>query len=226
MKKILSFIMAQAERLDWKIYGPTLFPAIAFVLAIPCTFLLPDTYGVENSPIENLQAAIALAAAALCLAVRREKALFRLLSMVWAILFLREINCGRVFFPNDVAGGGNSFKSWHEISQFGRIVPVAYAMFIAWTAVYAIKHSATLARYVRYARIPAWDSIFMLVGIICGTLGETLYKNEMFEECFETLFYAAFASITWLYARNANFQAKPPAIPGTPRPKRRTGARA
>jgi hypothetical protein len=164
-------------------------------------------------------------AAAMCLRAPVEKKLFRFFAMVCAILFLREINCGRVLFPVEDMPG--EFKTWDEIcGEYSSLVRLAYAGFILYTFAYSLKNKlwgGVLARYIRRARIPGWDALLFASSIALGTIGEIFLKNDMCEECFETLFYVSFASIIYTYAYNRDFaigqadgRQEQPAIPDMP----------
>jgi hypothetical protein len=213
------------RRLDLTVYSSTMAPIAALLISFPIIMFAPESWAEENSILENAQLAILAAAIVICLLAKandntpppytregtrlRDNAdnpLFKWLAMVCAVLFLREINCGRVFFP--IQGRLNAFRRWDEIMPgYGRLVPAAYAAFMAWTVVYALKERLwkPIRRIILTAHIPFWDFTLLGVGMIFGTLGENILNNEILEECAETIFYIALVSIVYLYANVREF---------------------
>ena len=197
------------SRLNFKVYPTTFLNIVAFIAIVPCVIWLPAKYAWENSFFENLQIFICLATVIIALLNKRDRALFNWFAMLAFILFLREINCGRIFFPHE--GRINSFMSWQEIlPSFDYVPNLLYSFFMVFTLIYFFykKLYLRLIDYVKYANFPAIDISLFMLGIICGTLGETFFPNEMFEETSETMFYLSFMSIVFLYTFNPKFELK------------------
>lgn len=203
----LKFIRDIISRLNWKIFPTTSLSIINCIAIIPCILWLPAKYALENSFFENLQVVILALSVIFALCNKNHKYLFRWFAMLSFILFLREINCGRIFFPHE--GMTASFKTWAEIlPNHSRLPNTLYALFMIFTLVYFFIHRLykTLWQYVKFAKFPAIDILLFMLGIVLGTLGETLLPNEMFEEVSETMFYLSFMSIIYLYTFNPIFK--------------------
>ena len=199
----LKFIKDIISRLNWKIFPTTALSILSGIAIIPCILWLPEKYAFENSFFENVQLVILAFAVIFALKNKNHKYLFRWFAMLSFILFLREINCGRVLFPRENAI--NSFYTWKEIlPDYSYIPNTLYALFMLFTLGYFFIHRLykTIWDYVKFAKFPAIDIILFILGIILGTLGETLLPNEMFEETSETMFYLSFMSIIYLYTFN------------------------
>ena len=61
---------------------------------------------------------------------------------------------------------------------------------------------------MKKAKIDCWNIIFMMSGIVIGTLSEMTWDNEMLEETTETLFYVAFGVLVYLYGYNKDYKVK------------------
>lgn len=197
------------SRLNFKVYSTTFLGLITLIAIYPCILWLPEKYAWENSFFENLQLFILLGAVIIALKNKDDKPLFRWFAMLAFILFLREINCGRVFFPCE--DSVNSFKHWSEIlPNYPNLPNTLYGIFMCFTFVYFFwkKLYKTLWNYVKFANFPAIDMTLFILGIVFGTLGETTYHNEMFEEVAETMFYFSYMSIIYLYTFNPTFKLK------------------
>ncbi|MBD5398208.1 hypothetical protein HDR60_01750 [bacterium] len=206
---MMTFVKNLFSRLNWKVYPTTILGLISLFAIIPCILWLPAKYANENSFFENLQLFILGFAVIFALKNKEHKSLFKWFAMLSFILFLREINCGRILFP--YAGSTTSFKTWKEILPHYSWLPnTLYGLFMLFTLVYFFykKLYHELWLYIKSANFPAIDIILFLLGIILGTLGETSFPNEMFEEVSETMFYFSFMSIIYLYTFNPIFKLK------------------
>ena len=203
---MIKFIKNIFSRLNWNIYPTTIFGLISLIAIIPCILWLPSKYANENSFFENLQLFILAFAIIFALKNKEQKPLFNWFAMLSFILFLREINCGRIFFP-DVKNGG--FLYWDQIiPNYSWLTKTLYALFMIFSLLYFFfkKLYKTLWDYIKFANFPAIDILLFILGIVLGTLGETLLSNEMFEETSETMFYFSFMSIIYLYTFNPKFK--------------------
>ena len=194
-----------------KIYKPTLFSIITFLSILPCVLFLPEMYAWENSLIENTQLFVIFFIFIVALNAKREKQLFNWIAMISVMLFLREINCGRVFFPiNSV--GSPAFKSWAEILPYpySKIPNTLFGLFMLYAIFYFYKSKAYLQlwKLLKSAKIDCVNILFMMFGIVAGTLSENTIHNEMLEETTETLFYVAFGVLVYLYGYNKDYKAK------------------
>lgn len=200
------------SRLNWKIYKPTLFSIVTFLSILPCVLFLPEMYAWENSFIENLQLFVIFFIFIFALNSKQEKHLFNWIAMVCIMLFLREINCGRIFFPVHNGVGSPSFKHWNEILSYPyyNIPNGLFGLFILYSIFYFFKSNAyvELWKVIKSAKIDCVNILFMAFGIIAGTISENTIHNEMLEETTETLFYVTFGVLVYLYGHNKNYKIK------------------
>lgn len=195
------------KRMDWYFYGNTFLSILTAVIAAIFIAYLPMEFAYENQFIEVAQLFILGIAFYLCLSSKIQKDLFTFLSLIIVILFLREINFGRIFFP--VGDQPNVFMRKSEL-PFGHLINPAYALIMLGTAIYFFyrKIWRYVPIYLKKARIPAMDSILLVVGVMGVLLGEEVLNNSMVEECLETVMYVAATGIIYLYSRNEKFILK------------------
>ncbi len=198
-------------RLNWKIYRPTFISIVILLSILPCVLFLPEMYAWENSFIENIQLVVIMAIFVVSLRAKYAKQLFNWITMIVVILFLREINCGRIFFPINKVGTP-VFKQWNQILSYPyNFIPNGiYGLFMIYTVYYFFKSKAylQLCEIMKKAKIDCWNIIFMMSGIVIGTLSEMTWDNEVLEETTETLFYVAFGVLVYLYGYNKDYKVK------------------
>ena len=124
--------------------------------------------------------------------------------MVLGILFIREVNCGRtIFFA--IPGTENEFYRWSEI-KYGWLAHVIYAIYMTFVGLYFLinKLFVNLWQKLWSIRLPFWNFILLLIGIIAGLYAEETHML-VFEESAELLFYVALISFVYLYSQHKDF---------------------
>ena len=124
--------------------------------------------------------------------------------MVLGILFIREINCGRtIFFA--IPGTENEFYRWSEI-KYGWLAHVIYGIYMAFVGIYflANKLFITLWQKLWDIRLPFWNFVLLLIGIVAGLFAEEAHML-VFEESAELLFYVALIIFVYLYSQHKDF---------------------
>ena len=115
--------------------------ALLFALAIiPGYLLLPESFGYENSIVENIQLFVLIISCIFCLKSKNieYKKFFIFAFLILTILMIREVNCGRtIFFA--VPGEVNSFYRWSEI-KYGWLAHPLFGIYIASVAIYFLKN--------------------------------------------------------------------------------------
>ena len=193
-----------SEYFNLHFYKSTI-PAVLIALIIaPCTILFPARYGFENGPIENLQIFVLLATAIIAFCARNNKKLFIFVGLIIIALLLRETSYGRTLFfavPNTE----NKFYKWTEI-KYGWLAHPIYGLFLLSTATYFIlnKLHRNILQIIHTSKIPFWNTLMLLSGLILGIFAEKIMHNTIFEEMSELLFYTALCGIIYIYA-NKNF---------------------
>ena len=197
------------SRLNWKIYPSTLFLITTFLLILPCILFLPRKYAWENSFIENLQLVIIFILFIISKKVKKRKNLFNWVAMIAIILFLREINCGRIFFPLNNAEAP-VFKQWNQILSYpyNYIPNILFGLFILYAFYYFFKFKvySELLKILKYKKIDCLNILFIILGIFLNITGEKIIHNEMIEETGETLFYIAFTILIFNYGFNKDYE--------------------
>ena len=209
MIKIKEFIDNIFLRLNWKLYHATLFSIITFISIFPLALFLPEQYAFENSLIENIQLIILFILFVIAISAPKNKKLFNWIVMISIILLLREINCGRIFFP--IEGSSTPlFKSWKNILSYPYCYAptILYGLFMLYSIFYFFKSKAylELLNIIKFAKIDCVNIIFMFIGMILGTLSEINFHNEVLEETTETLFYVSFTVLVYLYGYNKDYE--------------------
>ena len=193
------------KHFDFKIYGATWIGIAAAVAVLPCVMFLPPQYGYENGLLENLQMLVLFFGIYLCFSSKVDKKFFIFAGLVLTILVLREVNCGRtLFFP--IPGAENAFYSWKEI-KYGWLAHPLFGLYIAGIAVYFLKNKLFLNLWnlIKNNKLPFWNIILTITGIVSSLYAEKATENFVFEEISELLMYTGILGIIWLYSRNKNF---------------------
>ena len=191
---------------DFKVYTCTIVAVMAALAVAPCIWFMPEKYGYENGLLENLQMLTLLTAFIFAIKAKVNRKFFNFVAMVVVILAIREVNCGRtIFFP--VPGEVNEFYRWKDI-KYGWLAHPLYGLYMAYVAIYFLKNKLfiTLWDLIKNIKLPVWNIVLMLAGMILGTYAEEVAHNMVFEEITELLFYVALTGIIWLYAFNKEFQ--------------------
>lgn len=195
---------------DFKCYPTTYISIIIALLIVPCVMFLPERYGYENGLLENIQMVVLFAGCFIAMRSKVDKKFFYFVTMVLAILMLREVNCGRTLFFA-VPGEVNSFYSWKEI-KYGWLAHPIYGAYMTYVGIYFLYNKLFLNLWdkIRNVRFPIWDVIFMLTGMTLGLYAEKVAHNMVFEEITELLFYTGLVGIIYLYSNHENFKKELP----------------
>lgn len=171
---------------------------------IPAVMFLPERCGYENGIIENIQLGVLTLGIYFAFNSKIDKKFFYFIAMVLIILFIREINCFRtVFFA--IPGTENEFYRWSEI-KFGWLAHVLYGIYMAIVGLYFLinKLFINLWQKLWNIKLPIWNFILLLIGMITGLYAEEMH-HLVFEESAELLFYVALVSFVYLYSKDENF---------------------
>ncbi len=201
--KIKNWICAH---LDFKCYPTTYINIIIALLIVPCVMFLPERYGYENGLLENMQMVVLFAGCFFAMRSKIDKKFFYFVTMVLAILMLREVNCGRTLFFA-VPGEVNSFYSWKEI-KYGYLAHPIYGAYMTYVGIYFLYNKLFLNLWdkIKNIRFPLWDMMLMLTGMTLGLYAEKVAHNMVLEEITELLFYTGLVGIIYLYSNHENFK--------------------
>ena len=201
MNKILEFVQ---KHFNFDFQNITWFGILTAVLIIPAVMFLPEKFGFENGIVENIQLGVLFLGMFFALRPKVDKKFFYFIAMVLGILFIREINCGRtIFFA--IPGTENEFYRWSEI-KYGWLAHVIYGIYMAFVGIYflANKLFITLWQKLWDIRLPFWNFVLLLIGIVAGLFAEEAHML-VFEESAELLFYVALIIFVYLYSQHKDF---------------------
>ena len=192
--------------LDFKFYPTTYINLIVALSVVPCVMFLPEKFGYENGLLENMQMVVLFTGCFFAMRSKIDKKFFYFVTMVLAIIMLREVNCGRTLFFA-VPGEVNSFYSWKEI-KYGWLAHPIYGAYMAYVGLYFLYNKLFLNLWdkIRNVRFPIFDVIFMIAGMVLGLYAEKVSHNFVFEEITELLFYTGLVGMIYLYSNNKSFQ--------------------
>ncbi len=194
------------KHFNFEIDKTTVLSIIIAILILPCIMFLPEKFGYENGLLENIQMFVLFTGLYLCFFSKIDKKFFIFAGLVLLILMIREVNCGRtLFFP--IPGEENAFYKWSEI-KYGYLAHPLYGIFIAFVGIYFLKNKLfiNLWNYISKTKLPVWNIVLMLAGVILGLYAEHSAHNMVFEEMAELLFYVALVGIIFLYSKCDNYK--------------------
>lgn len=194
-----------SNHFNFKVYPVTIIAVITFLAIAPCVMFLPAKYGYENGLLENIQMFFLFLGCFWALKAPKDKKFFRFVTLVLIILILREINCGRtLFFP--IPGYENAFYSWKEI-PYGWLAHPLYGLYMACVGLYFLINKLYIKLWNLFSetKLPVWNILLMISGIILGLYAEKAAHNDIFEEITELLFYVSITGIIYLYAHHKDY---------------------
>lgn len=192
------------SRFDFKFYKISFLPLLFLILIYPAVKYLPPQYAYENSLLENIQLVFLAITFVLCLRAKEDKNFFRSMALLIVILALREISCGRtIFFA--VEGVDNAFYQWKDI-KYGYLAEPIFIAFISCCAIYFFVSKAykVFWQYILKAKISTYNWIFLILGIIIGTVAEKI-GIDTFEEMAEMVFYTSIMALVFLHGYNKTY---------------------
>lgn len=202
MKNIINIIN---KHFDFKFNILALVSLLILLLSLPpIAGLFPERFGWENGFFENIQMIVLFVACFLALKTKNieNKKFFVFAFLILTILMLREVNCGRtLFFP--IEGTHNAFYSWKEI-PYGYLAHPIFGLYIAFAGVYFIfnKLWKNLFDLLMNYKLPVFNVLFMIAGMVGGLYAEKAMSNNLLEEIFELAFYFSLCSIIYFYSFN------------------------
>ena len=190
--------------LDWQMRSTTWLILVVAVVCMVCAFMLPESYGFKNSPIENVQMAIvAIGLFISCTTQDKEhKSLYIFASLCLFFILAREVNYGRTLFIFADPENVNSYPKWKDM-EYGWLAHVCVGLYMIWLAVYFIwrKVWKEVWDVLCSVRVPAFELLLSIVSMLVGVLSESMH-NCINEELGEVVMYTGAVCILYLYSRN------------------------
>ena len=174
---------------------------VVLILAIPGIIYLPARFGYENGLLENIQMLVLFLSCYYAIRPKENKKFFNFILLILGILILREVNCGRtIFFP--IPGQENAFYSWKDI-KYGYLAHPLFGIYIAGAVLYGLKNKFynDLWAFLTKTKIPVWNILFFIFGLIMSLVAEKATNNFLFEEFSELLMYIALLGIIKKYSQ-------------------------
>ena len=194
------------------VFKPFWFTWITFVALIgwlPVGFLVPETWGWENGPIENFQFAFLLFGIYASWRASRTykdddvlRGWWLWSILAWLIIIGREMSWGRNFFPATPPGEVPVFLGREELSFGPFIHPLIF--FSALILVVGLAWNFDWKKLKTTIRIPVYDATAFVICFLCFTLFEQDVidvpdeYNMRMEEIGETIAYWCLVNIVYL----------------------------
>lgn len=188
--------------LDWQFRSTTWLALVVALVCLVCAFVLPDSYGLKNSPIENVQMLIVAIGLYVTCTARDRKCLYVFASLCLFFILAREVNYGRTLFIFADPEDAKSYPKWKDM-EYGWLAHVGVGLYLAWMVVYFIWRKVWKEAWdvLQTIRIPASDVGLALGGMVVGVAFETTH-NCLNEELGEVVLYVGGVGILYLYTRN------------------------
>lgn len=194
--------MNMGKYLDWRFRSTTWITLVVALVCLVCAFVLPDSFGNKNSPIENVQMLVVAIGLYMTCTARDRKCLYVFASLCLFFILAREVNYGRTLFIFADPENANKFPKWKDM-EYGWLAHVGVGIYMLWLVVYFVWRKVWMEAWdvLRTIRIPASDLAFAVLGVVTGVVCETMH-NCLREELGEVIFYVAGVGILYLYSRN------------------------
>lgn len=188
--------------LDWQFRPTTWVTLVVALVCLACAFVLPDSFGNKNSPIENVQMLVVAIGLYVTCTARDHKRLFVFASLCLFFILAREVNYGRTLFIFADPENANKFPKWKDM-EYGWLAHVGVGIYMLWLVVYFVWRKVWKEAWdvLQTIRIPASDLLLAILGVVTGVAFESMH-NCLREELGEVVFYVAGVGILYLYSRN------------------------
>lgn len=188
--------------LDWQFRSTTWVTLLVALGCLICAFMLPASFGNKNSPIENVQMLIIAIGLFIACTAKERKHLYVFAALCLFLMLAREVNFGRTLFIFADPENPNVYPKWKHM-EYGWLARIGIGLAMAWVAVYFFwrKVWKLLWEVLRTERIPVWDLLLAIGGVIAGVSFESMH-NCLSEELGEVVCYVGVVGVLYLYSRN------------------------
>lgn len=205
-----------SQKLDFSTHTATWLTLAMIPLSLIIVLFAPDSWGYENGIIENLQLAILTLALLYCVSARADKSLYLFFATVLLFMIFREVNCGRVLLWSRSGeifhcGPPADYLKWKEIPHGSAIRATIYTVLtlLCIAALCRKGNLRALLSIIFRTRIPVWEGLLFIIGIVTGIIAEKYSISFLLEEMAETLAYTALAAALYRYSRALQAPALP-----------------
>ena len=188
--------------LDWRFRCTTWLTLATALACLVCAFVLPDSFGDKNSPVENVQMVIVAIGLYVTCTAKDRKVLYVFASLCLFFILAREVNYGRTLIIFADPENANKYPKWKDL-EYGWLAHVCVGIYMVWMLVYFFWRKVWKEAWVvlRTIRIPAADVLLSVGGLVAGVAFESLH-NCLTEELGEVVMYVGGVGILYLYSRN------------------------
>lgn len=188
--------------LDWQFRPTTWITMLVALVCLVCAFVLPDSFGDKNSPIETVQMVVLVIGLFVTCTAKDRKCLYVFASLCLFLILAREVNYGRTLMIFADPENANKYPKWKDM-EYGWLAHVFVGIYMVWMLVYFIwrkvwKHCLEVLQTIR---IPAMDVALAIGGMVVGIAFEAMH-NCLSEELGEVVLYVGGVGILYLYSRN------------------------
>lgn len=175
---------------------------MAALVCLVCAFVLPDSLGNKNSLIEDVQMVIVAIGLYITCTAKDRRALFVFASLCLFFILAREVNYGRTLIIFADPENANKYPKWKDM-EYGWLAHVGVGLYMVWLLVYFIRRKVwkEISEVLRSFRIPAWELLVAVCGLVVGVASESLH-NCLLEELGEVVMYVGGTGLLFLYSRN------------------------
>lgn len=188
--------------LDWQFRPTTWITMLVALVCLVCAFVLPDSFGDKNSPIETVQMVVLVIGLFVTCTAKDRKCLYVFASLCLFLILAREVNYGRTLMIFADPENANKYPKWKDM-EYGWLAHVFVGIYMVWMLVYFIwrKVWKQCWEVLQTIRIPAMDVALAIGGMVVGIAFEAMH-NCLSEELGEVVLYVGGVGILYLYSRN------------------------
>lgn len=190
------------KHLDWQFRATSMLTLLVALVCLVCAFVLPDSLGDKNSPIENVQMLVVAIGLYVTCTARDRKCLYVFASLCLFFILAREVNYGRTLFIFADPENPNKYPKWKDM-EYGWIAHVCVGLYMVWLLVYFFWRRVwkQVWEVLCTVRIPAWELLLAICGLLAGVIFESRH-NCLSEELGEIVLYVGGVCLLYLYSRN------------------------
>lgn len=191
-----------SKYLDWQFRFTTWLTLAVALVCLVCAYVLPDSFGDKNSPIETVQMVIVAIGLYVTCTAKDRKVLYVFASLCLFFILAREVNYGRTLIIFADPENANKFPKWKDM-EYGWVAHLCVGLYMVWLLVYFFwrKVWKEVWEVLRTCRIPICELLLAAIGLLAGVFSESLH-NCLLEELGEVIMYVGAICVLYLYSRN------------------------
>ncbi len=155
----------------------------------------------ENSVVENLQLIALGFCFVFCFFAKNYKTFFRFIAIIIFLMFLREINYGRVIFCQ-VDGNPHLFYPWSHY-KYGFLSDFFVGAYIIAGLVYAFVNKIWIDIFeiIKKIKFPFWTFLGSFLSVFVQIYSENCLHSTVIEETSEFVLYCLIFAVIYIYSK-------------------------